>query len=209
MRRHPLLQFAGIPITAADIRLAYPELASPEKKILSLEKNGELIRLKRDLYIVSEELTGQEVDARLCANHLYGPSYISMQWALRYYGMIPEQVYGISSITTKRSHNFSTPIGYFCYKQVPQNYFPIGIESTTENNISFLIARPEKALCDTILFEQYVPSKSQKALYTYLEEDLRLDMDTFAEMDTEIFLQCANAGKKTQIFNNLIKILQK
>lgn len=209
MSRHPLLQFAGIPINAADIRLAYPKLKSPEKKILALEKSGELIRLKRDLYIVSSDLCGKATDARLCANHIYGPSYISMQWALRYYGLIPEQVFGITSITTKRSQAFATPIGGFYYKQVAPQYFPVGTMSTIENGIGFLIASPEKALCDTILFDQYVPNQSLKALYTYLEEDLRLDMDEFAQMDAAIFAQCAATGRKAQIFSNLAKLLKK
>ena len=102
-QKNPLLQFAGIPVTGADIKSCFPELASPEKKIQLLEKNGALIRLKRNLYIVNQELTGKETDARLCANHIYGPSYVSFQWALSYYGMIPERVFLMTSATTKLS----------------------------------------------------------------------------------------------------------
>ncbi|MBR3745013.1 MAG: hypothetical protein IKN31_07950 [Bacteroidales bacterium] len=207
-KKNPLLQFAGIPVTGADIKSCFLHLASPEKKIQSLEKSGELIRLKRNLFIVNHELTGKWTDERLCANHIYGPSYVSFQWALRYYGMIPERVYLVTSATTKRTRFFETPIGNFSYVQVPVSYFPIGVESHEEQGVSFLMASREKALCDTILLDNFVPGQSMKSLGIYLEEDMRLDMDVLPELDTEIIEQCVQAGRKTQIFKNLIKLIK-
>ena len=208
MQKNPILQFAGIPVSAAELRSCFTDLASPEKKLQSLKKNGELIRLKRGLYVVNPELSHQDNDTRLCANHLYGPSYVSLQWALRFYGMIPEQVLMMTSVTTKRSRTFDTPLGRFCYMQVPSSYFAVGVESIENNGVAFLMASREKALCDTILYDNFVPDKSLRALYTYLEDDLRLDMDILHELDTEIIGQCANSGRKTSIFNHLIKIIQ-
>ena len=207
-QKNPLLQFAGIPVTGADIKSCFPDLASPEKKIQLLEKNGAIIRLKRNLYIVNQELTGKETDARLCANHIYGPSYVSFQWALSYYGMIPERVFLMTSATTKRTRYFETPIGNFRYIQVPASYFPIGVECKEEQGVSFLMATREKALCDTILLDNFVPGQSIKSLGVYLEEDMRLDMDILPELDSEIIEQCAQAGRKTQIFKNLIKLIK-
>jgi hypothetical protein len=207
-KKNPLLQFAGIPVTGADIKFCFQHLASPEKKIQALEKSGELIRLKRNLFIVNHELTGKWTDERLCANHIYGPSYVSFQWALRYYGMIPERVYLVTSATTKRTRFFETPIGNFSYVQVPVSYFPIGVESHEEQGVSFLMASREKALCDTILLDNFVPGQSLKSLGIYLEEDMRLDMDILPELDTGIIEQCAQAGRKTQIFKNLIKLIK-
>lgn len=207
-KKNPLIQFAGIPITGAEIKACFPDLSSPEKKVQALEKNGELIRLKRNLFIVNPELGGRETDVRLCANHLYGPSYVSLQWALRYYGLIPEQVFVMTSVTTKRSRSFSTPVGMFSYMQVPDGYFPIGINGEEENGVHFLVASPEKALCDTILQDNFVPHQSVKALVTYLEEDLRLDMEMLREFDIQIIRECMETGRKVQIFTNLIKIIQ-
>lgn len=209
MQSNPLIQFAGIPVTSADLKSCFPDLVSPEKKILALVKNKELIRLKRNLYIVNKDLCGKETDARLCANHLYGPSYVSLQWALRYYGMIPERVYLMTCITTKRSLSFETPIGNFQFVQVAPAYFPIGVESMDENGVSFLMASREKALCDTILYDKFVPHQSVKSLITYLEEDMRLDMDVLSELNTDIIEACAASGRKTQILKNLIKIIKK
>lgn len=208
-KRNPLLQFAGIPVTGADIKLCFPELASPEKKIQLLEKSGELIRLKRNLFIVNRELSGKETDVRLCANHLYGPSYVSFQWALSYYGMIPERVFLMTSATIKRTRFFETPIGNFKYIQVPASYFSVGVESLEDQGVNFLIASREKALCDTILLDNFVPGQSLKALGIYLEEDMRLDMDILSELDTEIIEQCAQSGRKSQILKNLIKLMKK
>lgn len=209
MLRNPLIQFAGVPVSTSDVKSCFPGIAFPDKKIQALEKQGELIRLKRNLYIVNKELSGKETDVRLCANHIYGPSYVSVQWAMRYYGMIPEQVFQMSSVTTKRSRSFRTPIGEFSYMQVPDKYFPIGIELVEESGVSFLMASREKALCDTILYDNYVPPQSLTALATYLEEDMRLDMDILKELDKEIILECANAGRKSQILTNLVKLIER
>lgn len=209
MFKNPLIQFAGIPVSSSDIKSCFPDLASPDKKIQTLEKQGELIRLKRNLYIVSKELTGKDTDTRLCANHIYGPSYVSIQWALRYYGMIPEQVFRMTCVTTKHSRSFKTPIGEFSYMQVPDNYFPIGVETVEENGVSFLMASREKALCDTIQHDRFVPQRSLTALFTYLEEDMRLDMDILKELDTKIIMECAKAGRKSQILTNLVKLIER
>lgn len=208
-KTNPLIQFAGVPVSGAEVRSCFADMASPEKKIQALEHSGELIRLKRNLFIVNKELTGKDTDPRLCANHLYGPSYVSLQWALRYYDMIPEQVFTMTSVTTKRSRTFSTPMGSFSYMQVPLQYFPVGVESLQEGGVSFLMAGREKALCDTILHDNFVPHLSLKALGTYLEEDMRLDMDVLPELDTSIIEQCALAGRKSRILINLVKLIKR
>ncbi len=208
LKRDPLMQFAGIPVSGAAVRSCFPDLASPEKKVQALEKSGELIRLKRNLFIVNQELTGKKTDVRLCANHIYGPSYVSFQWALRYYGMIPEQVFMMTSATTKRTRSFETPIGIFNYVQVPASYLSIGVECKEEQGISFLMATREKALCDTILLDNFVPRQSIKSLAAYLEEDIRLDMDILTELDFKIIEQCSRIGRKSLIFQNLIKIIK-
>ncbi len=208
LRQNPIIQFSGVPVSGSTIAGCYPQLSSPQKKVQALESGGELIRLKRDMFVVNPELSGAVPDVRLYANHIYGPSYVSLQWALREYGMIPEQVFLVTSVTTKRSRSFDTPMGKFNYMQVPADYFPVGVESREDNGIHFLMAGPEKALCDTILYDRFVPGQSVKALGVYLEEDLRLDMDILPQLDTEIIEQCARLGRKSQTFRNLLKIIK-
>jgi predicted transcriptional regulator of viral defense system len=70
-------------------------------KIANLEQTGKIIRLKRGMYVVSPKVTRQLLSVELIANHIYGPSYVSMESALRYYGLIPEQVYVPGSYSRK------------------------------------------------------------------------------------------------------------
>ena len=70
------------------------------------------------------------------------------------------------------------------------------------------MACPEKALCDTILQDNFVPHQSVKALASYLEEDLRLDMEMLQQFDAGVIRECMESGRKAQIFSNLIRIIQ-
>ena len=209
MKKNPLLQFGTTPVTSEILYSCFGHLAAPDEKIRGLEKGGQLVRLKRGMYVVSEDVSGKEPDLRVCANHIYGPSYISLQWALAWYDLIPERVRTLTSVTTKHSKRFVNDLGNFIYKQVPKAYFPIGVKVVDENGASHLIATPEKALCDTIIDSWYVPCQSIIGLYRYLEEDIRFYMDALKDFDVSIIRQCAINGKKSRAFENLIKIIKR
>lgn len=209
MKENPLIQLGNVPVQTGTIAACFDYLAAPNEKIRALEKDGQLIRLKRGLYVVDKRVSGKPINVRLCANHIYGPSYVSLQWALRWYGLIPERVYTMTSITTKRSREFENDLGRFTYRQVKSSYFPIGIRSVEENGVNCLMASPEKALCDTMLYDSYLPSQSVVRLQQYLEEDMRFDMDVLGDLDVSIIEACAQTGGKEQIFNNLIKIIKR
>ena len=87
MKVNPLIKLGNIPVPTGTIAACFDHLSAPNEKIRALEKDGQLIRLKRGLYIVSSEVSGKPVNACLCANHIYGPSYVSLQWALRWSGL--------------------------------------------------------------------------------------------------------------------------
>ena len=180
---------------------------SPAAKLSALEKQGDIIRLKRGLYVLNCTAYGYPPSAPICAQHIYGPSYLSMQWALSYYGLIPEKTYVYTAVTTKRTRLFDTPLGRFSYHQVASDYYPIGIAIQTIDNWRCLVASPEKALADAILMDMYVPYNSRKALAAYLEEDLRMDMDALMRMDTSILQACAQCGRKQQTLTNLIHLI--
>ena len=139
-----------IPVTTSIIEPLYPELKSANKKVTWLEKQGVIIRLKRGLYVINPEYSGRTLSSELIANHLYTPSYISMSTALRYYGLIPEAVYVHQSMTVKHPRSFQTPVGSYDYRYISRKAFPIGVRSMYKDNYTFLIASPEKALCDLI-----------------------------------------------------------
>ena len=208
MKANPLVKLGNVPVQTGTLAACFRDLSSPSEKIRALEKDGQLIRLKRGLYVVSEQVSGKHINPCLCANHIYGPSYVSQQWALRWYGLIPERVYTMTSVTTKRTRMFENTLGRFTYEQVKPEYFSIGIDCAEEEGVSFLIASREKALCDFILHDRYVPFQSLKTLWQYLEEDIRFDVDELATFDVNIIEACAKCGRKENIFNNLIKILK-
>lgn len=209
MKVNPLIKFGNVPVQMGTIVTCFDYLSSPSEKIRALEKDGQLIRLKRGLYVVSSEVSGKPVNGCLCANHIYGPSYVSLQWALRWYGLIPERVHTMTSVTTKRTRMFENSLGRFTYEQVKPEYFTIGINNVEEDGVTFLIASREKALCDMILHDSYLPPQSVKGLLQYLEEDIRFDMDELATFDVSIIEACAKLGRKENILNNLIKILKR
>ena len=109
-----------------------------------------------------------------------------MQTALRYYGLIPEAVYTTQSMTLKHSRCFDTPVGRFEYKNMSREAFPIGITSVNMQSYAFLMATPEKALCDLIANSPKVNLRYLKDVEVYLEEDIRMEMDDFKNMDIRI-----------------------
>ncbi len=174
-----------------------------------MEQAGDVIRLKRGLYVVSQEITHKPLSQELIANQLYSPSYISCLSALRFYGLTPEAVYQTQSMTIKHTRTFETPIGVFAYSNVAREVFPVGVTNITRNGYSFVIATPEKALCDLIAVSPQVNLRYLPDAQRYLEEDIRLDMDAFHKMNPDIFREYAHVGKKKTSIQTLIKLLSR
>ena len=204
-----LLEIGAIPITTSVIESLYTELKSASKKVAWLEKNGYIIRLKRGVYVVNPKHSGKRLSNELIANHLYAPSYLSMSTALRYYGLIPEAVYVQQSMTIKHSQRFETPVGIYDYKHIARKAFSIGVRSVNIGEYAFLIASPEKALCDLIANSPKVNLRYQKDVETYLEQDIRMDMDEFYKLDPRIFEEYIKVGKKADSISTLLKYLRR
>lgn len=203
-----LANIGNTPIDTAILKSLLKDYKAVNNKISELEKSDKIIRLKKGLFVVSPKITGKLLSTELIANHLYGPSYVSMHTALRYYGLIPESVYTISSICTKRSRTFENSIGYFDYKRAEKEYFAIGIQQIIKDKTSFLIATPEKALCDLIINTSKLNLRYINELFIYLRDDIRFDMDELYKMNVEILEECAIYSKKKTTINNLIKIIK-
>ena len=204
-----LMTIGTIPVTTSVIESLYPELKSADKKVGWLEKNGYIVRLKRGLYVVNPEHSGKTLSNELIANHLYAPSYISMSTALRYYGLIPDAVYMYQSMTVKHSRNFQTPIGNYDYKYINRDAFSVGIKSMHKGEYAFLIASPEKALCDLIANSSKVNLRFLKDVDNYLVHDMRMDMDEFYRFDATIFEEYIKVGKKADSIATVLKFLRR
>lgn len=205
-----LAKYGNMPVTAKSLSLEFPDIQKPGQKLGLLERAGDIIRLKRGLYVCTERVTGKTLSIELIANRLLNPSYVSMLTALRYYGLIPEAVYVTQSMTTKESREYETPVGRFAFTRMKRDTFNIGIHNIEANGYSFLIASPEKALCDLIANTPSLYLRYRKEALAYLEEDIRFDMDVFYKLNPEIFKQYVNAqGKKAASINTISTLLTK
>lgn len=209
MSSNVLKQFGNVPVSSATLNDILSGYSSPAMKVQLAEKKGELIGLKRGLYVVSPDDTGKNFSLGLVANHIYGPSYVSLEYALRHYGLIPEAVYTVTSITTRHTRSFENSLGRFSYRCVSATWFPIGVTTELENGVRYMIATPEKALCDTLLHLSGLPLRSVSGLEQALEEDLRIDIDDICGFNADIIRECANCGIKASLFTNLLKIIER
>ena len=203
-----LRQFKNIPIPSSALQSVLPERASFAHFISGLVKSQKLIRLKRGLYVVSPEMSNQPLNHQLIANSLYGPSYVSFGSALNYYGLIDDVSQGYYSATIKHDKHFDTPLGRFDYIAIPHSYYPIGIRQVVENGGCYLMASPEKALCDTILYSKAVNLRSKKDAIRFLEDDLRFDTDALKAFDITILQECVDCGYKRNSIQQIIKLIQ-
>jgi predicted transcriptional regulator of viral defense system len=124
--------------------------ASPLRAKYFLEastQNGLLVRLKRGLYALKEQLPPEEE----IANRLYRPSYLSFEYALAAYNLLPEMVYTITSATTKPTRTFVVAERTFAYFTIRRGAFT-GYMPTQRNGHTVLMAEPEKALVDYLYF---------------------------------------------------------
>ena len=185
------------------------EVSNVNAKIAYMVKKGELIRLKKGLYALGGDYQTTPIDTISLANILYAPSYVSFDYALSHYGLIPERVYEITSATMRMKKKFNTPLGRFTYKPVPLQAYALGIDWLYDDiNGGKLIATSEKALCDKIRSDRGIGRLSQQNLRDYLEFDLRIDMDLLYTLDAELIMTIAIAYRSSNL-KNLSKLISK
>ena len=151
---------------------------NPAMKINGMLKTGELTRVVRGLYETDPHTPGY-----LLASAIYGPSYLSFEYALAHHGLIPEAVHQFTSASfeKKRVKQFETPFGVFSYRDIPEEAFPCGVRPMTENGYSYRLASPEKAVCDELY--KLSPCANRAELEQLLFEDLRIDRQVFSGLD--------------------------
>ena len=168
-------------------------------KINKLKKDGFLQTLKRGLYLHKSPFTNTIISKEIIANTLLSPSYISFDYALYFYGLIPESVYDVTSATTKRSKKYTTTTGTYNFKQVKKELYPIGLKIESVKNGNFIIASKEKALCDKIYYTKDIPITSKKVMIKFLRDDLRIYFDELEDSDIDIFKKYYEISKSKKI----------
>jgi hypothetical protein len=182
----------------------------PNDKILSLKVDGLIEPVKKGLYIAGRSLGAERPESALLANHILGPSYLSMESALAHYGLIPEKVFTVTSMTTKASRKFQTNIGLFTYTNLQLPYYAFGLATVNlSKDQQAIIAIPEKALCDKIATTAGIILRSQSSARDYVFGNLRMEEEDLAKFDLNAMLSWLENAPKKESLEMLIKMIEK
>lgn len=164
------------------LMFALSHYQKPRDTVSGLLKRGHIIRVRKGLYVFGPVWRRTSLLLEPLANMVYGPSAISLDYALAWYGLIPERVNTITSVTTGRSREFNTPVGRFSYNQLTKKRFSAGLMRQNNQVGSMLIAEPLKALADKVWTDIRFRPTSIASYADYLFADLRIDEDTLAPL---------------------------
>jgi hypothetical protein len=163
-------------------------------------KSGRVIQLRRGVYLLNRPLSGIRAHPFAIANHLSTPSYVSLQSALAFYGIIPEYVPVTTSITTGRTELLDTPVGRFQFRHVKKNLFSGFLEREVSRDQKVLIATAGKAIVDLL----YLTPDSDNP--DYLEE-LRFSFpDNFSWEGLEAEAKKSDSKKVSRAVYKLMEI---
>jgi predicted transcriptional regulator of viral defense system len=190
-------------ISTSMLRNKYREYSNPLDKIKRDAGSGVLIRLKRGLYE-----TDKNVNPCFLASSILSPSYLSFDWALSFYGLIPEKVISITSasLDMRKSKTFINKLGRYEYSDIPSEAFSEGLTYIENGDYAVKIATKEKAICDSL--SKWRVINSIKGLKELLFIDKRIDEDEFASCDFKLMTRLAALYKKTNL-EILIKLVRK
>lgn len=184
------LKFQEYPfILSKDVIRGHKE---PREKINQLNqlnrwtKKGLLIRLRRGMYVLNANDRKAAMDINDIANRIYEPSYVSLESALSFYGLIPESVKDITSVTTRKTNIFHNELGVFSYSHVKPRAFR-GFKRIGDARASFYMAVPEKAIADFVYFHLSQFGKNSKDVF---ERSYRFQ--NIEELDREELKACGS-----------------
>jgi len=176
-------------------------------KIKNMKQEGLLTSLKKGLYLYHSPYIKTLASKEIIANNLLGPSYISFEYALYYHNLTPERVEEVTSATTKRAKVYETDVGCFSYKHIDKALYALGLVILSSKQGNFMMASPEKALCDKVYTTRGLNIGSKKSMLIFLEEDLRIDMDELVDLNIDILKEYAQISKSKKI-EMLYKVLK-
>ena len=190
-------------VTTSMLKEKYKNYANPLDKIKRDANKGIIVRLNRGLYE-----TNCDTNPSLLAGAILSPSYLSFEYALSYYGLIPERVTAITSasLLVRKNKTFVNAFGRFEYSDIPPRVFSEGLTYIEDDEYAAKIASKEKAICDSLYKWRVVNNINE--LKELLFADKRIDEDEFASCDFDLLLRLAPLYHKTNL-NILIKLIRK
>ncbi|MDA3890763.1 MAG: hypothetical protein PF517_03760 [Salinivirgaceae bacterium] len=185
--------FNNYPIfSLKDIEKSFPDFN--KMNLYNWQKKGYIYKLRSQHYCFADEQYDEEKQY-IIANRIYKPSYVSLETALFYYGLIPEAVFTITSISTLKTKSFKNSVGNFTYNTLGASRF-FGYRLVQNELFTFKIAEPEKALLDFLYLKSYI---------TTMEDILGLRLNKITlkhDFDFQKFYNYAN------LFNSKVLLLR-
>ena len=203
--RDAIRKISNQPLSRQMILSLLPDYSNVNDKIHGLIAQGILQPLRRGLYIAGTEIEGPRPEPALIANHLLGPSYVTADSALSFYGLIPEQVYATTSATTRLSAQYHTQAGVFLYKHIPLPYYAFGITSLiVADKQRALMATAQKAVFDKIVCTPGLTVRSRKQATELLLDNLRMDQGELKKLSWKEARTWLKEAPKTESLRYII-----
>jgi hypothetical protein len=189
-------------VTIMDLKEKYKNYSDINGKIKRDIDENTLFPVVRGIYETNRHTSGY-----LLASYIYGPSYLSFEYALSFHSLIPERVvtYTNATFNKRKSKQYKNHFGFFTYRDVPKDAFPYFVKAYEYDTYAYFIASPEKALCDMLYI--LPPVRSVKDFKTLLFEDLRIDINAFNELNFKNILFLSKKYISNNI-NILVKVIE-
>lgn len=189
-------------VNTAQINLFFPSY--DRNSITRWAAAGRLIKLRRGWYALAEAATERDFSCYV-AGRIVTPSYLSLQWALSYYGLIPETIVSFTSVTTQKPQRYANALGTFAYQSVsPQLFFGYEPKSFSGGR-TYMLATPEKALLDLLYLHPEYRSE-EDMIKLRLDEDYLENELNFNRLD--IYLKEWNSPTLTARVRTLLRAYQ-
>jgi hypothetical protein len=168
------------------------------------QKNNKVIKLRKNLYLLNPQYRQIKPSRAFLSKEIYGPSYVSLEYALSFYGLIPERVSDVTCVTTKKTAHFENRFGKFFYQHIKPAAFTGFVEQIDELKLKYFIAVPEKAVVDFIYLNK---NRFNKDFEAELEESFRFqNADTLDKSKLIRFSELFANDKVKRIVKQVTKL---
>lgn len=200
--------FRNLPfIVARDILRQGKDRQALRNQLNRWQKKRLIIKLKRGIYTLNENDRKINPSRYVIANQLNSPSYISLESALNFYGLIPEKVTSVTSVTSKKTLHIQNEMGNFTYQHIKPDAFRGFKALKDESGLTFFIAEPEKAAVDFLYLNLKRIPAGAKDIF---EASFRLqNLEILKPRRTKELAQLFNNRKLMQVTGNLLEFIKR
>lgn len=194
-------------ILSQDLMLAQTNKQNMRNQLKRWQSKKLLVRLKRGVYLLNPSDRKINPSRTYIANQLYHPSYISLEYALKFYDLIPERVSDLTSITTRKTLRLKNEAGTFIYQHIKPQAFRGFKALNDEAGLIFFIAEPEKAVVDFFYLNL---EKFEEADEKVFEESYRLqNVEMLKQKKVMKFANLFGSGKLMRLSQSFCKFIKK